>query len=119
MDDQYSIIQTVLNYIEGWYGADKNRMGKALHAKLAKRRITPAGEAWEVNKEWMVEATGEGKGKIPNPESGRREVTILDRTNSMASVKAISETFIDYLHLSNVGGNWVIVNALWDYLTPE
>jgi hypothetical protein len=110
------IVQTVLNYVEGWYQADSTRMERALHPKLAKRRITPEGEVWEVDKDWMVDATGNARGAIENPEKGRKEITILDKTDTMASVKLTSEQFVDYLHLACDEGKWVIVNVLWDYL---
>jgi hypothetical protein len=114
-----AIVQAALDYVEGWYEADGARMDHALHPKLAKRRITPEGEVWEVNKEWMVEATGDGRGRIEDPRNGRKEVTILDTTETMACVKIISEKFVDYVHLVWDGGAWRIVNVLWDYVHGE
>ena len=104
--------------LEGWYQGDAARMDRALYAKLVKRRLTPEGEVWQVDKEWMVEATGKGRGRIENPETGRREVTILDRTEHMSCVKIVSEQFVDYLHLAKDADKWVIVNVLWDYTAP-
>jgi hypothetical protein len=115
MKDRDAILQTALDYIEGWYQGDAARMDRALYAKSTKRRITPDGEVWEVSKDWMVEATGSGRGKIEHPEKGRKEVTILDMTDRMGSVKIVSNEFIDYLHVVNDAGKWVIVNVLWDY----
>mgnify|MGYP000944544760 CR=1 FL=1 len=119
MDDHKAILQVALDYIEGWYQGNAARMEQALHIKLTKRRITPEGEVWEVNKEWMVDATGKGRGCIENPEMGRKEVTILDATETMGSVKIVSEKFVDYLHLAKEAGQWVIVNVLWDYTDPK
>jgi hypothetical protein len=113
--DREAILQVAHDYIEGWYRGDADRMDRALFTRLAKRRITPDGEVWEVTKDWMVGATGDGKGKIEHPEKGKKEVTILDMTGVMASVKIVSEEFIDYVHLVKHAGKWVIVNVLWDY----
>jgi hypothetical protein len=115
MGDRDLIKQTVLDYVEGWYGADGQRMDNALYSKLSKRRITPEGEAWEATKEWMVDATKKGQGRIEHPETGKKDITILDMTRTMASVKLVSEAFDDYIQLAKVSGKWVIVNALWDY----
>ncbi len=115
MKDKELIVQIALDYIEGWYQGDSERMKRALFVHLAKRRITPDGEIWQVDKEWMVEATAAGRGRIENPAQGRKEITVLDLTETMASVKIISEKFVDYLHLAKYDGQWVIVNALWDY----
>ena len=115
MEDNEAIRQTALNYVEGWYEGNAARMEQALYTQLVKRRITPEGEVWAVDKDWMVEATGEGRGKLAHPEEGMKEVTILDKTETMASVKIVSEAFIDYVHLFKEAGAWVIVNVLWDY----
>jgi hypothetical protein len=115
MTDRELIMNTVLNYVEGWYEADAKRMDQALHPKLSKRHITLEGDVWEAPKDWMIDATGKGNGKIDNPSIGRKQITILDMTKTMASVKLVSEVFDDYLHLAKVGDTWVIINALWDY----
>jgi hypothetical protein len=115
MNDRDEIERTVLNYVEGWYASDAERMGKALHQNLAKRRVTPEGEVWDVTRDWMIEATESGQGKIENPEDGMKNVHVLDMTETIASVKLVSEQFDDYLHLAKVQGEWKIVNALWDY----
>ncbi len=119
MSDRDAITETVLNYVEGWYSADSTRMDKALHPKLAKRRVTPEGEVWDSSRDWMVEFTGKGQGRIENPESGLKRITILDMADAIASVKLVSEQFDDYLHLAKCGETWVIVNALWDYRASD
>jgi hypothetical protein len=115
-NDRDAVVQTALDYIEGWYHADGVRMESALHANLAKRRVTPTGEVWEVTKEWMVEATADGRGAIEHPDRGRRDVTILDMTDTIACVKLVSEKFVDYLHLAKSEDRWIIMNVLWDYV---
>lgn len=115
MTDQEQIIKAVLHYVEGWYTADAERMARALHPSLAKRRVTPEGETWDVTKDWMVEATGNGKGKIDDPKNGAKIITVLDITGSIASVKLVSEKFDDYLHLVKQENDWMIVNVLWDF----
>jgi len=113
------IINCVLDYVEGWYSSNDNRMEKALSGKLVKRRYLSENETWEVNKEWMINATKEGNGKIDFPDKGRKEITIFDVTSNMATVKLTSEEFDDYLHLCKSGDEWKIVNALWDYINNE
>ncbi len=115
MTDRELIIKTVLNYVEGWYLADADRMAQALHPKLVKRRVTPEGEIWEVTRDWMVDATGKGQGKIDDPENGAKVITILDIAGTIASVKLVSEKFDDYLNLVKQGDTWLIIYALWDF----
>ena len=116
MQDERAIRDGALDYIEGWYTADATRMDRALSSELAKRRIVSADEIWHVDKAWMVSATGEGRGRIEHPDEGRRDVTLLDRSETMASVKIVSEKYIDYVHMAKVDGQWRIVNVLWDFV---
>ena len=118
MEDTEVIRSRVLDYVQGWYEANGTRMESALSPHLSKRRIVSSDEIWDVSKEWMVDATGNGRGRIDEPENGTKEITVLDQTNTMASVKLVSNEFIDYLHLAKIDDDWVIVNVLWDYI-PE
>ena len=113
--DDEKIRKTALNYVEGWYTADSKRMEEALHTKLVKRRFISQEEIWDVNTSWMIEATGEGRGKIENLKQGKREITILDHYQNIASVKIVSNKFIDYLHMVLIQDEWKIVDVLWDF----
>jgi hypothetical protein len=115
MEEKEAITRAVLDYVEGWYQADGARMERALHPDLAKRGFSPEGDIWNVDKSWMVEAAGRGQGRMEKPETGKKEIRILDIGKTIASVKLVSEKFIDYLHLARNGGEWKIVNALWEY----
>ena len=95
MRDKEAITQRALDYVEGWYLADVERMDRTLSPYLAKRRIVSAEEIWAVTKDDMLQLTGEGRGRIDAPEKGRKEITILDHTETMASVKIVSEQFTD------------------------
>ena len=116
MHDEAAIRAVALDYIEGWYNGDADRMDRALSTELAKRRIVSADEIWHVDKAWMVSATGEARGRIQRSDEGWRDVTLLDRSETMASVKIVSERYIDYLHMAKLDGRWRIVNVLWDFV---
>lgn len=49
----------------------------------------------------------------------RTLITVLDMIDDIASVKLVSEPFIDYLHLAKLHGRWSIVNALYEDRQPE
>ncbi len=114
-EDVELIKKTALNYVEGWYEADKERMAAALHPKLAKRGISASEEIYDVDRDWMIDATERGRGRIDEPSTGKREIVILDRSAAIATVKLVSNQFNDYLHLLKVEGEWKIINALWEY----
>ena len=119
MNDTDLINESVLNYVNGWYEGDAKKMDNALSNFLVKRRVVSSTEIWDINKDWMLQATKEEKGKLTDPKTGIKEITILDKSDSLASVKLLSEEFVDYIHLCKIDGNWRIVNVIWDYYTKK
>ncbi|MBN2440245.1 MAG: nuclear transport factor 2 family protein [Spirochaetales bacterium] len=116
MSDEAKIKETVLNYIEGWYEGNSGRMEKALDSRLVKRRVVSADEIWDIAKPGMIELTKKGQGKIENPEQGRKDIKILDISGNLASVKVISNKFVDYIHLAKIDAGWKIINVAWDFV---
>ena len=117
MNDEKKIRNTAKNYMQGWYEARGDRMEKALHPKLMKRRFVSKEEIWSVSTSDMIELTNGGRGKLEDPKSGKIIVTILDIFNKIASVKIHSEKFVDYLHMVKEDNSWKIVDVLWDFLS--
>ena len=55
-----------------------------------------------------------------SPNLAKRRVVSKDGIRHVdkpwtASVKIVSDRFVDYLHLAQLDGQWTIINALWDY----
>ena len=116
--DSSAIVATALDYIDGFYTSDAERMERALHPELAKRIVgDPAGpesRLQNMTAEQLVQATA-GRGAAGIPEEARREdVSILDIYNNMASVRIDAGLWIDYLHVARWNGEWKIVNVLWE-----
>ena len=73
--ERAAIVATALDYFEGWFDGDAERMERALHPVLAKR----GPGLRTVTKEEMVTWTAEGEGKAKDPGPGRRiDVTVVD-----------------------------------------
>jgi hypothetical protein len=120
--DRAAIKQTALDYIEGWYAGDAERMERALHPDLAKRivRTNPQGQSRldQMSALGLVQGTKHGFGKNTPKEKQIKEIVILDVFENAASVKAVMSGWIDYMHMARFNGRWVIVNVLWE-LKPE
>ena len=118
--DKAAIKQTALDYIEGWYEGDAERMERALHPDLAKRIVRPNAE----NKNYsrldqmgalaLVQGVKRGGGKQTPKDRQQKDVVILDVFENAASVKITASDWIDYLHIAKFNGRWVIVNVLWE-----
>lgn len=116
--DKAAITQTALDYLEGWYAADAERMERALHPELAKRimRTNAQGQSRleQMSAMTLVQYTRRGGGKNTPKDKQQKDITILDVFGNTASVKAVAADWIDYLHIAKSNGKWVIVNVLWE-----
>jgi hypothetical protein len=109
-DDSDAIRQTVLDYFEGWFEANPERMDRALHPELVKRG---AGDALGITtKQRMVELTEAGEGRA-DAADGRIDITINDVYGNIASATVSTATYHEYLHLARTSDGWRIANALW------
>lgn len=124
IDDREAIKQTALDYIEGWYTGDAERMERALHPDLAKRIVRPHPDNNKFSRLdhmgalALVQGVRRGGGKQTPVEKQQKDVTILDVFGNAASVKIVASDWVDYLHIAKFNGRWVIINVLWE-LKPK
>jgi hypothetical protein len=115
--DSAAIRAAATDYILGWYEADAPRMERSLSPALAKRIIvrdpaTGKDALDNLSAKELVEATGTNE-RSPAARQ-RREVTILDIFQNIATVKLVAQDWVDYMHLGKIDGRWQIVNVMWD-----
>ena len=120
--DSAAIRAAALDYIEGWYEGNPERMERALHPELAKRIVNtnPNGRnsLGQQGAMTLVNSTKAGGGKNTPMDQQRKDVRILDIFGNTASVRVDASTWVDYLHVAKWNGRWVIVNVLWE-LRPQ
>jgi len=121
--DSSTIRKAALDYVEGWYEGNAERMERALHPELAKRivRTDPASgrsRLEQMSAMTLVLGVKRGGGKDTPVEQQQKDVFILDIFQNTASVKAIMSGWIDYMHMAKSNGEWKIVNVLWE-LKPQ
>lgn len=118
--DSAAIRAAALDYIEGWYEGNAERMQRALHPDLAKRimerdRASGASRLQSMTAAQLVASTGRGGGSRTPAERRQKDVSILDVYENAASVKVVASDWIDYMHLARADdGRWTIVNVLWE-----
>jgi thiamine pyrophosphokinase len=116
--DSAAIRATALDYIEGWYTGDADRMTRAVHPELAKRIVTTNAQGQSrldsQSAMTLVTATRMGGGKRTPVDRQQKDVTILDIFQNAASAKVVASDWVDYLQLARVNGNWRIINVLWE-----
>ncbi|HEU5303445.1 MAG TPA: nuclear transport factor 2 family protein [Gemmatimonadales bacterium] len=117
--DSAAIRGAALDYVEGWYEGNADRMARALHPELVKRIVvsdTATGRSVVQNMgaSALVNGTRHGYGKETPRERRQKDVTVLDIYGNAASAKAVMADWVDYMQLAKVDGRWVIVNVLWE-----
>jgi hypothetical protein len=120
--DSAAIRQPAVDYLEGWYTGDAERMERCLHPDLAKRIVrtdtTGASRLDHMGALRLVQNVRAGYGAKTPVKKQQKDITILDVFENAASVKAVASDWVDYLHVAKFNGRWVIVNVLWE-LKPK
>ena len=117
--DTTGIRAAALDYAEGWYSGDGDRMARAVHPELVKRILvtdTATGRTFvqTMGASALVNGARHGYGKSTPAERQQKDVRILDVFGSAAVAKVVMADWIDYLQLVKADGRWQIVNVLWE-----
>ncbi len=117
-----AIEATCFDYVDGQLEGNPDRVARALHPDLAKRKVigdTPYERLGlrRMSKEELVNLTSQGALKTPRDQWDRSCKT-LDVAGNAAVARAETPWFVDYFHLGKFGDRWIIVNALW-YSKPQ
>jgi hypothetical protein len=121
--DSAGIRGAALDYIEGYYEGNGERMERALHPELAKRivRTNDQGRSQlgQMSAMTLILGTRNGGGKDTPAAEQKKDVKILDIYRGAASARIDASGWVDYLHLAKWNGRWVIVNVLWELHPPK
>ena len=116
--DSSGIRQAALDYIEGWYEGNGDRMERAVHPELAKRIVESnergRSHLGQMGAMTLVRHTRDGGGKDTPAGERKKGVRILDIYRNAASARIDASNWVDYLHLAKWNNRWVIVNVLWE-----
>lgn len=120
--DTAGIRSAALDYAEGWFEGNADRMARAVSPELVKRivvRDTASGRDMiqGMGSTVLVNSTRRGFGKSTPADKQEKEVRIYDIYRGSAVAKVTMTDWIDYLQLARIDGRWVIVNVLWERKT--
>jgi len=109
-----AIVQTALDYAEGYYGGEPARMARAVSPALSKRglMVRPGIPPFlvQMNADTLIDAANGAK---LAPTERHITTDVLDVQNEIASARVFTAQFNDYLQLAKRNGTWQIVNVLW------
>jgi hypothetical protein len=120
-EDAVAIRQCILDYFEGWFDGDADRMDRALHPGLAKHALaqgpTRADDLDVTTKAEMVEATRQGIGRKRDVPDRAIRIEIAAVSDNMASAIVHSAVYVEFLLLARTRDGWRITGALWRWAT--
>ncbi len=121
-DEEALVEGVVRDYFEGWYAADSERVGRALHPDMVKRYVEAFLGGRQVvhsaTRNLMLEMTRGGGGSKTPAAVRDIAVEVLEVSGDIAVARASSSEYLEYLSLAKCNGRWTIVNILWRFVTP-
>ena len=118
--DEEGIEQAVLDYVSAIYDMKPELLDGCVSPKLQKVGYMPANDGSGLEESWMTlaelkELAGHlNQDGMFDPETSPRKVSILDHTDLIANVKLDAAWGIDYIHLTKISGEWMIMNVIWE-----
>lgn len=123
--DREAVRQAVLDYVEGIYNVQPERIERSVSPNLAKLGFyrAPTETAYRPGRSMAFQQLVE-IAKNYNKEGKLRkdplkDIQIYDVLDQTATVKLTAEWGIDYMHLAKMDGKWMIINVLWQSHPPK
>ena len=118
-EDRKAVEEAALDYIEGWYEGNVERMEGCLHPDLQKREIRTLSQTGRSQfglhtASTLIEGTRIGYGKQIPVEERNIHITVFEIFKNIATVKATSKLSTEYLHIVKYNGEWKVLNVLWE-----
>lgn len=106
-EEAVAIRQACLDYVEGFFESNEERVQRGVHPDLAKRSIGEDGMLSNMTRDTLIGYAINQVWKKP-----AISVEIFDISGNIAAA-LITSDFVDYVQLAKLDGEWKIVNVLW------
>jgi hypothetical protein len=121
--DQDSVRQAALDYVEGIYNVQPERIERSVHPSLVKRGFykkdanTPYAEM-PMSYEQLVNLSRNWN-KDGKRDTSTKKVDVLDVLDQTAVAKVTAMWGVDYMLLGKYDGTWKITQILWQSPPPK
>ena len=121
--DREAVRLAALDYVEGVYNVQPDRIERSVHTSLVKRgfyKDTAAGPYNEspMTYEQLVRLAGNWN-KEGKRDTSIKDVAVLDVLDQTAVAKVTASWGIDYMLLAKYGDRWKITQILWQSHPPK
>ena len=124
-DDKKAVELAVLDYVDGIYLVEPERIERSVSKDLAKIGYWRAEDktaymetAMSYDQLYDLAGKWNAEGRV-DPETAPKKIKILDLMDQTAVAKLEAEWGYDYLNLAKKDGRWMIVNVLWQSYPPK
>ena len=124
-DDREAVRQAVLDYVEGIYEVQPERIERSVSREMTKvgywreKDGAPYSESRMTFDQLVALAKNWNKKGRVDAKTAPKEVTIYEVVDQTATVKLRAHWGIDYMHLAKKDGKWLIMNVLWQSHPPQ
>jgi hypothetical protein len=123
--DREAVRQAVLDYVEGIYNVQPERIERSVSPNLAKMGFyrPPTETAYRPGRSMAFQQLVEiaknfnKDGKLS--KDAPKDIVLYDVLDQTATVKLTADWGTDYMHLAKIDGKWMIVNVLWQSHPPK
>jgi hypothetical protein len=121
--DREGVRQAALDYVEGIYNVQPERIERSVHPSLVKRGFykenaaAPYAES-PMTYDQLFRLAGNWN-KEKKRDISIKEVTVLDVLDQTAVAKVTANWGIDYMLLAKFDGRWKITQILWQSHPPK
>ena len=121
--DREAVRQAALDYVEGIYNVQPERIQRSVHPTLVKRGFykkdaTAPYVDMPMTYDQLVALAGNWN-KGGKRDTSVKDVTVLDVLDQTATAKVTASWGIDYMLLGKYDGQWKIVQILWQSHPPK
>lgn len=122
-NDREAVRQAALDYVEGIYNVQPDRIQRSVHPTLVKRGFykkdaTAPYVEMPMTYEQLVALAGNWN-TAGKRDTSVKEVAVLDVLDQTATAKVTASWGIDYMLLGKYDGQWKIVQILWQSHPPK
>ena len=124
IESTHAIEEAVGNYVDAIYKAKPDWIERSVSKSLVKfgfQRSRESGSysASTMSFDQLVDGAGKWYANAPARADARRKIEVLDVMDKIACAKLTADWGIDYMHLAEIDGRWMILHVMWQSLPPE
>lgn len=110
--ERTALIEAGMNYVEGFFTGDLDRIRTSVHEDLVKRRSYNNSIGYtEMTRATLLSYAAKNSAAVG---ATAINVIVIDVVQDTALIRVDSPNFYDYCQLFKMNGTWQIVNVLWD-----